>query len=218
MTNATHPPTISRSCRPAARLGGQGHRRLRHDRRGRSCHGVPVGRQGLLHAARHPVEPASAARRCSSRSRGQSRSEAAGVSGRTCCRNTWTELGVPFASSSRTPTPWSSASFPRARPCAACARGCAAAPCIVRGGKRHYQDRLGHHRDDIVETLFLNMFFGGKLKAMPPKLLSEDRRHIVIRPLCLRAGTQHCALRAARNFRSFPAICAGRRPICSASR
>ena len=42
---------------------------------------------------------------------------------------------------------------------------------------------LGHHRDDIVETLFLNMFFGGRLKAMPPKLLSEDRRHIVIRPL-----------------------------------
>jgi tRNA 2-thiocytidine biosynthesis protein TtcA len=42
---------------------------------------------------------------------------------------------------------------------------------------------LGHHRDDIVETLFLNMFFGGKLKAMPPKLRSEDGRHIVIRPL-----------------------------------
>ncbi len=42
---------------------------------------------------------------------------------------------------------------------------------------------LGHHRDDIVETLFLNMFFGGRLKAMPPKLLSENRRHIVIRPL-----------------------------------
>ena len=42
---------------------------------------------------------------------------------------------------------------------------------------------LGHHRDDIVETLFLNMFFGGRMKAMPPKLLSEDRRHIVIRPL-----------------------------------
>src|SRR6188508_1093570 len=42
---------------------------------------------------------------------------------------------------------------------------------------------LGHHRDDIVETLFLNMFFGGKLKTMPPKLKSEDGRHIVIRPL-----------------------------------
>lgn len=42
---------------------------------------------------------------------------------------------------------------------------------------------LGHHRDDIVETLFLNMFFGGKMKAMPPKLRSDDNKHIVIRPL-----------------------------------
>jgi tRNA 2-thiocytidine biosynthesis protein TtcA len=42
---------------------------------------------------------------------------------------------------------------------------------------------LGHHRDDIIETLFLNMFFGGRLKAMAPKLASEDGRHIVIRPL-----------------------------------
>jgi tRNA 2-thiocytidine biosynthesis protein TtcA len=43
---------------------------------------------------------------------------------------------------------------------------------------------LGHHRDDIIETLFLNMFYGSKIKAMPPKLLSDDKANIVIRPLC----------------------------------
>ncbi|MFZ6649636.1 tRNA 2-thiocytidine(32) synthetase TtcA [Undibacterium sp. TJN25] len=42
---------------------------------------------------------------------------------------------------------------------------------------------LGHHRDDILETFFLNMFFGGKLKGMPPKLQSDDGKHIVIRPM-----------------------------------
>lgn len=42
---------------------------------------------------------------------------------------------------------------------------------------------MGHHRDDIIETLFLNMFYGGKLKAMPPKLKSDDGKHILIRPL-----------------------------------
>jgi tRNA 2-thiocytidine biosynthesis protein TtcA len=43
---------------------------------------------------------------------------------------------------------------------------------------------LGHHRDDIIETAFLNMFYGSKVKAMPPKLLSDDKTNIVIRPLC----------------------------------
>jgi len=42
---------------------------------------------------------------------------------------------------------------------------------------------LGHHRDDMIETLFLNLFFNGRLKSMPPKLLSDDRRNVLIRPL-----------------------------------
>ena len=62
---------------------------------------------------------------------------------------------------------------------------------------------LGHHRDDIVETLFLNLFFGGRLKAMAPKLLSEDGRHIVIRPLAYAA--ERDIERYARG-RRFPII------------
>src|ERR1043165_3918626 len=62
---------------------------------------------------------------------------------------------------------------------------------------------LGHHRDDIVETLFLNLFFGGKLKAMAPKLASEDGRHIVIRPLAY--VPEHDIARYARG-REFPII------------
>ena len=62
---------------------------------------------------------------------------------------------------------------------------------------------LGHHRDDIVETLFLNMFFGAKLKAMPPKLLSDNGRHVVIRPLayCGEDDIVHYA-----DARAFPII------------
>ncbi len=62
---------------------------------------------------------------------------------------------------------------------------------------------LGHHRDDIVETLFLNLFFGGRLKAMAPKLRSEDGRHIVIRPLAYVA--ERDIARYARGAR-FPII------------
>ena len=62
---------------------------------------------------------------------------------------------------------------------------------------------LGHHRDDIVETLFLNMFFGGKLKAMPPKLLSEDARHVVIRPL---AYVPEREIERYSRARKFPVI------------
>ncbi|MFM2481180.1 tRNA 2-thiocytidine(32) synthetase TtcA [Celerinatantimonas sp. YJH-8] len=62
---------------------------------------------------------------------------------------------------------------------------------------------LGHHRDDILETLFLNMFHGGKLKAMPPKLMSDDGQHIVIRPL---AYCKESDLQRFAEIKQFPII------------
>jgi tRNA 2-thiocytidine biosynthesis protein TtcA len=62
---------------------------------------------------------------------------------------------------------------------------------------------LGHHRDDIVETLFLNMFFNGSLKAMPPKLLSDDRQNVVIRPL---AYCKEKDLARYADYKAFPII------------
>ena len=63
---------------------------------------------------------------------------------------------------------------------------------------------LGHHRDDIVETLFLNMFHGARLKAMPPKLRSDDGRHIVIRPLAYCAERDIARYARAREFPIIP--------------
>jgi len=63
---------------------------------------------------------------------------------------------------------------------------------------------LGHHRDDIVETLFLNLFFGGRLKAMAPKLLSDDGRHIIIRPLAYVAERDIARYARGRGFPLIP--------------
>lgn len=62
---------------------------------------------------------------------------------------------------------------------------------------------LGHHRDDIVETLFLNLFFGGKMKSMPPKLLSDDGKNTVIRPL---AYCKESDIQAFSDIKAFPII------------
>lgn len=63
---------------------------------------------------------------------------------------------------------------------------------------------LGHHKDDIVETLFLNLFHGGRLKAMPPKLLSDDKRNIVIRPMSYCRESDIASYALARAFPIIP--------------
>ena len=68
---------------------------------------------------------------------------------------------------------------------------------------------LGHHRDDMLQTFFLNMFFGGRLKSMPPKLASDDGRHIVIRPLAYVAETDLERWAAHRQFPIIPCSLCG---------
>jgi len=87
--------------------------------------------------------------------------------------------------------------------CSLCSR-------LRRGNLYHYANQigatkiaLGHHREDIIETLFLNMFFTGKLKAMPPKLLSDDGKNVVIRPL---AYCQEKEITRYAKLKSFPII------------
>jgi tRNA 2-thiocytidine biosynthesis protein TtcA len=71
---------------------------------------------------------------------------------------------------------------------------------------------LGHHRDDILETLFLNMFFGGKMKAMSPKLVTDDGRHVVIRPLAYAREADLAAWAEARQFPIIPCNLCGSQP------
>ncbi len=71
---------------------------------------------------------------------------------------------------------------------------------------------LGHHRDDIIETLFLNLFNGGRIKAMPPKLLSDDGEHVVIRPLAYCSEDDINLYAAARQFPIIPCNLCGTQP------
>ena len=68
---------------------------------------------------------------------------------------------------------------------------------------------LGHHRDDMLQTFFLNMFFGGKLKGMPPKLVSDDGKHVVIRPLAYVAEKDLTRWAEHRQFPIIPCTLCG---------
>jgi tRNA 2-thiocytidine biosynthesis protein TtcA len=63
---------------------------------------------------------------------------------------------------------------------------------------------LGHHRDDLVESLLLSMFFAGKIRSMPPRLRSDDGKNVVIRPLCYCAESDIAAFAASARFPIIP--------------
>jgi len=79
----------------------------------------------------------------------------------------------------------------------------------VAGELRATKIALGHHRDDVLATFFLNLFHGGQLKAMPAKLISDDGKHVVIRPLAYVAEEDLAAYADAKAFPIVPCTLCG---------
>lgn len=114
------------------------------------------------------------------------------------------KLGVPFHIETQDTYSTVKRNIPEGKTmCSLCARLRRAILYRVAGELGATKVALGHHRDDILATFFLNMFYGGKLKSMPPKLQSDDGKHIVIRPL---AYAKEPDLIRYAELRAFPII------------
>jgi len=124
-----------------------------------------------------------------------------------------TQLGVPFRIEVQDTYSVVKRVIPEGKTtCSLCSRMRRGVLYRVAGELGATKIALGHHRDDILETLFLNMFYGGKLKAMPPKLVSDDGKHIVIRPLAYCSEKDLAKYAELKEFPIIPCNLCGSQP------